>query len=500
MARCIMVQGTCSNAGKSLLCAALCRIFRQDGWRVAPFKAQNMALNSYITADGGEMGRAQVVQAEAAGIAPDVCMNPILLKPTSDVGSQVIVMGEARGNRTAREYWGDKKALLPVVKQAYDSLATEYDIIVIEGAGSPAEINLKKDDIVNMGLAKLVDAPVLLVGDIDCGGVFASLYGTVKLLEPDEQARIRALIINKFRGDVEILRPGLTQLEELTGKPVAGVVPYGRFDIDDEDSLSEKLDGDARSAVVRIAVVRLPRLSNFTDFAALERVPGVGVYYADKSAQLEGADLIILPGTKATLSDLKWLRESGMEAQILKQHAAGTPVLGVCGGFQMLGRTVSDPENTEGGGSLRGLGLLPVDTVFRPRKTTVQARGVVGALSGVFAGLSDAVVEGYEIHMGETERDAAALPFSTLTRADGTVVSDGCQVENAYGTYLHGVFDAPGVALRLAQALAVRKGVSLNDAACDTAAYKEQEYDRLADTVRQALDMDLIYRILEGNA
>lgn len=500
MARCIMVQGTCSNAGKSLICAALCRIFRQDGWRVAPFKAQNMALNSYITADGGEMGRAQVVQAEAAGIAPDVRMNPILLKPTSDVGSQVIVMGQARGNRTAREYWGDKKALFPVVKQAYDSLADEYDIIVIEGAGSPAEINLKKDDIVNMGLAKLVDAPVLLVGDIDRGGVFASLYGTVKLLEPDEQARIRALIINKFRGDVEILRPGLAQLEELTGKPVAGVVPYGHFDIDDEDSLSTRLDGDARGAAVRIAVVRLPRLSNFTDFASLDRVPGVGISYADKPAQLEGADLIILPGTKATLADLKWLRVSGMEAQIFKQHAAGTPVFGVCGGYQMMGRTVSDPENTEGGGSLRGLGLLPVDTVFHPRKTTTQARGTVRSLSGVLAELSGAAVEGYEIHMGETARDADALPFCALTRADGTTIADGCQVENAYGTYLHGVFDAPGVALGLAQALAARKGISLDDAVCDTAQIKEREYDRLADAVRQALDMDLIYRILEGNA
>lgn len=505
MARCIMVQGTCSNAGKSLICAALCRIFRQDGWRVAPFKAQNMALNSFITTDGGEMGRAQVVQAEAAGIAPDVRMNPILLKPTSDVGSQVIVMGQARGNRTARDYWGDKKALIPVVKDAYDSLAAEYDIIVIEGAGSPAEINLKQDDIVNMGLAKLVDAPVLLVGDIDRGGVFASLYGTVKLLEEDEQARIRALIINKFRGDVEILRPGLTQLEELTGKPVAGVVSYGHFDIDDEDSLSERLDADTRGAVVRIAVVRiavvrLPRLSNFTDFAALERVPGVGVAYADKPDQLEGADMIIVPGTKATLADLKWLRESGMEAKILKQHAAGTPVFGICGGFQMLGRTVSDPENTEGGGSMRGLGLLPVDTVFRPRKMTTQARGTVGSLSGMFAELSGTSVEGYEIHMGDTARAAGAQPFCTLIRADGTEVLDGCQAENAYGTYLHGVFDAPGIALCLAQALAVRKGMTLDDAVLDTAQIKEREYDRLADTVRQSLDMELIYRILEGKA
>lgn len=500
MAKCIMVQGTCSNAGKSLLCTALCRIFRQDGWRVAPFKAQNMALNSFITADGGEMGRAQVAQAEAAGIAPDVRMNPILLKPTSDVGSQVIVLGKARGNRTAREYWGDKKALLPVVKEAYDSLAAEYDIIVIEGAGSPAEINLKQDDIVNMGLAKLVDAPVLLVGDIDRGGVFASLYGTVQLLEPDEQACIRALIINKFRGDVEILKPGLAQLEQLTGKPVAGVVPYGRFDIDDEDSLSARLDSDARGAAVRIAVVRLPRLSNFTDFAALERVPGVGVYYADKPEQLMGADLIVLPGTKATLSDLKWLRAGGMEAQILKQHAAGTPVFGICGGYQMLGRTVSDPEQTEGGGSLRGLGLLPIDTMFRAAKTTAQAGGTVGALSGAFAGLSGAAVDGYEIHMGETARDADATPFAALTRVDGTVVSDGCQAGDVCGTYLHGVFDAPGLALRLARALAARKGVTLEDAAPDTAAYKEREYDRLADAVRQALDMNLIYRILEGKA
>ncbi|MDO5141921.1 MAG: cobyric acid synthase [Eubacteriales bacterium] len=497
MTKCIMVQGTCSNAGKSLLCTALCRIFRQQGYRVAPFKAQNMALNSFITADGGEMGRAQVVQAEAAGIAPDVRMNPILLKPTSDTGSQVIVLGEVRGDRTAREYWGDKKALLPVVAQAYDSLAAEHDLIVIEGAGSPAEINLKQDDIVNMGLAKLVDAPVLLVGDIDRGGVFASLYGTVKLLEADEQARIRGLIINKFRGDVAILRPGLAQLEALTGKPVLGVVPYERFDIDDEDSLSARLGHSARGAAVRIAVVRLPRLSNFTDFSALSRVPGAGVYYADRPAQLADADLLIVPGTKSTMADLKWLRESGMEAQILKQHAAGTPVLGICGGYQMLGRTVSDPVNTEGGGQLRGLGLLPVDTVFCPRKTTAQAQGTVGALSGAFATLAGAAVTGYEIHMGETTRDPAAQPFAALRRADGTAVADGCQAGDVCGTYLHGVFDAPGVAQALVQALAAHKGVSLTTAGA--ADDRQAQYDRLADTVRRSLDMEQIMRIVEGN-
>ncbi len=423
MAKLIMVQGTCSNAGKSLLCAALCRIFRQDGYRVAPFKSQNMALNSFITADGREMGRAQVVQAEAAGIAPDVRMNPILLKPTSDVGSQVIIMGEAHGNRTAREYWGHKKALLPVIKEAFDSLAAENDIIVIEGAGSPAEINLKQDDIVNMGLAKLVDAPVLLVGDIDRGGVFASLYGTVKL----------------------------------------------------------------------------PRLSNFTDFSALSRVPGVGVRYADRPAQLEGADLIILPGTKSTIADLRWLRESGMEAALLKAHAAGTPVFGICGGYQMMGRTVSDPENTEGGGSLRGIGLLPVETVFRTAKTTVQTHGTVADTAGVLHGLSGLAVEGYEIHMGETVRDADAQPFVTLKHGEHEV-PDGCVTENACGTYLHGVFDAPEAAQRLAQALADRKGVTLEGAAEDPAVYRERQYDLLAATVRRSLDMQRIYDIMEGKA
>lgn len=499
MVKLIMVQGTCSNAGKSLLCAALCRIFRQDGYRVAPFKSQNMALNSFITADGREMGRAQVVQAEAAGIAPDVRMNPILLKPTSDVGSQVIIMGEAHGNRTACEYWGHKKALLPVIKEAFDSLAAENDIIVIEGAGSPAEINLKQDDIVNMGLAKLVDAPVLLVGDIDRGGVFASLYGTVKLLDEDEQARIRGLVINKFRGDVEILRPGLTQLEELTGKPVLGVVPYGHFDIDDEDSLSERLETKSAPALVNIAVVKLPRLSNFTDFSALSRVPGVGVRYADRPAQMEGADLIILPGTKSTIADLRWLRESGMEAVLLKAHAAGTPVFGICGGYQMMGRTVSDPENTEGGGSLRGIGLLPVETVFRTAKTTVQTHGTVADTAGVLHGLSGLAVEGYEIHMGETVRDADAQPFVTLKHGEYEV-PDGCVTENACGTYLHGVFDAPEAAQRLAQALAERKGVTLEGAAEDPAVYRERQYDLLADTVRRSLDMQRIYDIMEGKA
>lgn len=499
MAKAIMVQGTASNAGKSVLAAALCRIFKQDGYRVAPFKSQNMALNSFITADGMEMGRAQVMQAEAAGIAPDVRMNPILLKPTSDCGSQVIVMGKATGNQTAREYWGNKRALIPAVREAYDSLAAEYDIIVIEGAGSPAEINLKQDDIVNMGMAKLADAPVLLVGDIDRGGVFASLYGTVMLMEEDERARIKGMVINKFRGDVEILRPGLTMLEDLTGKPVVGVVPYTRLDIDDEDSLSDQLERTSAAGLLDIVVVRLPRISNFTDFVALPRVPGVGLRYADKPEQLEGADLILLPGTKSTMSDLRWLRESGLEAQILKQHAAGTPVFGVCGGYQMMGMSISDPENSEGGGSIRGMGLLPTETVFRAEKTTVQAHGTLLDIEGDLAALSGAETVGYEIHMGETTLLDGAKPMQKLTRGDQTVL-DGCQYKNAYGSYLHGIFDAQQVIERLVRALAEKKGVTLDAEAFDMQRYKEAQYDKLADTVRQSLDMQQIYRILEGKA
>ncbi len=309
MAKCIMIQGTMSNAGKSLLCAGLCRVFKQDGYRVAPFKSQNMALNSFITEAGGEMGRAQVVQAEAAGIAPDVRMNPVLLKPTTDVGSQVIVNGEVQGNMRAMEYYRRKLEYVPAIIVAYNSLANEYDIIVIEGAGSPAEINLKQVDIVNMGLAKMVDAPVLLVGDIDRGGVFAQLYGTVALLENEERARIKGTIVNKFRGDRAILEPGIKMLEELCGVPVAGVIPYVHVDIDDEDSLSERFNRDCTRKLLDIAVIRLPRISNFTDFSPFERYENVSLRYVDRVADLHQPDIIILPGTKRTISDLRWLRQ-----------------------------------------------------------------------------------------------------------------------------------------------------------------------------------------------
>ena len=483
-ARCIMVQGTMSGAGKSLLCAALCRIFAQDGYRTAPFKSQNMALNSFVTRDGLEMGRAQVVQAQAAGVEPDVRMNPILLKPSSDIGSQVIVNGEVRGDMPAKEYFRRKKALIPDILRAYNSLADEFDIIVIEGAGSPAEINLKADDIVNMGLARLVDAPVLLAGDIDRGGVFAQLYGTVELLEPDERARICGLIINKFRGDVEILRPGLAMLEEKTRLPVVGVVPYLKVDIEDEDSLSDRLQQKNAVKPLDVAIVRLPHISNFTDFMPLEQHPLLGVRYVQTARELGMPDLIILPGTKNTVNDLLWLRQCGLETAVQKLARRGTPVLGVCGGYQMLGGMLDDSAGTESGRpqTLRGLELLPTRTVFTLEKRRAQ---VTATAAAPFAG---AALTGYEIHTGRTTVEGA--PFCTL--ADGT--PDGCVQGSVFGTYLHGLFDSGELTEKLAALLCRRKGLAPETAAPLTMqAYREQQFDLLADGVRRALDMPAIY-------
>ena len=479
-----MVQGTMSGAGKSLLCTALCRIFAQDGYKVAPFKSQNMALNSFVTRAGLEMGRAQVVQAQAAGVEPDVRMNPILLKPSSDVGSQVIVNGEVRGDMPARAYFRQKKALIPEILRAYESLAQEYDILVIEGAGSPAEINLKADDIVNMGLAKLVDAPVLLVGDIDRGGVFAQLYGTVALLEADERARICGLVINKFRGDVEILRPGLAMLEEKTHLPVLGVVPYTRADIEDEDSLSERLQSSKAVKPLDAAVVRLPHISNFTDFMPLEQHPLLGVRYVQNVRELGSPDLIILPGTKNTVADLLWLRQCGLEAAVQKLAKRGTPILGVCGGYQMLGRTLDDTLGSESGQpqTLRGLALLPTDTVFTAEKHRAQ---VTATAAAPFAGAS---LTGYEIHTGRTA--VQGTPF--CTQADGT--PEGCVQDAVFGTYLHGLFDSGELTEKLAAYLCRQKGLCHEAAApISMERYRAQQFDLLADSVRAALDLPAVY-------
>ena len=486
-AKCIMVQGTMSGAGKSLLCAGLCRVFAQDGWRVAPFKSQNMALNSYVTRDGLEMGRAQVVQAQAAGKEPDVRMNPILLKPSSDIGSQVIVNGEIRGQMSAGEYFKMKRQLIPDILKAYNSLAAENDIIVIEGAGSPAEINLRSDDIVNMGMAELVDAPVLLAGDIDRGGVFAQLYGTVALLEERERARIGGLLINKFRGDEAILRPGLSMLEEKTGIPVLGVVPYLHVNVDDEDSLAPCLENQGGKKPLDIAVVRLPRISNFTDFSLLDEHPAMGVRYVQSVRELGNPDLVILPGTKSTLSDLLWLRQSGLEAAVCKLAHTGTPVLGICGGYQMLGETLSDPHGTEGGGEMHGMGLLPIDTVFSDRKTRTRMQAKV--LAPDFAG---AKLDGYEIHTGKTTVRGDA--FCLLENGQ----PDGCVSGNVFGTYLHGLFDTGSLTQKLAEYLCARKGISCQHAApLSHREYQEQQFDLLADGIRRALDMQAIYALME---
>ena len=429
------------------------------------------------------MGRAQVVQAEAAGIAPDVRMNPILLKPTTDVGSQVIVNGMAQGNMRAMEYYRRKREYVPAIMEAYNGLAEEYDIIVIEGAGSPAEINLKQADIVNMGLAKLVDAPVLLVGDIDRGGVFAQLYGTVALLEEDERARVKGTIVNKFRGDRAILEPGIKVLEDLCGVPVAGVIPYVHVDVDDEDSLTERFNRDTARKLLDVAVIRLPRISNFTDFSPFERYENVSLRYVDRVADLHQPDMIILPGTKSTIADLRWLRQCGLEAAIQKTAAVGTLVFGVCGGYQMMGRTIADPEEVEASGvtEINGMGLLEMDTVFRGEKVQTQVKGTFEGVSGLLEGLNGLEYEGYEIHMGRSEEKLPPL------MGDGTV----------YGSYIHGIFDAPGITDTILKAVCTGKGIDYDSLGTfDVREYKERQYDLLADAVRSGMDMDYVYRVL----
>ncbi len=501
MAKAIMVQGTMSNAGKSLLAAGLCRVFKQDGYKVAPFKSQNMALNSFITDEGLEMGRAQVMQAEAAGVKPSVDMNPILLKPTNDTGSQVIVNGEVLGNMSARDYFAYKTKLIPEIMKAYNRLDEEYDIIVLEGAGSPAEINLKNDDIVNMGMAKLAKAPVLLVGDIDRGGVFAQLIGTVDLLEPEERDMVKGLVINKFRGDKTILDPGIDMLEERAKIPVVGVTPYLHIEVDDEDSLTERFDGHKQADLIDIAVIRTPRISNFTDFNPFEMIDGVSLRYVKTVAELGNPDMICLPGTKNTMGDLKWLRESGMEAAVLKKAAEGCVIFGICGGYQMLGRTLSDPEGVEEGGSMRGMGLLPVDTVFAGGKTRTRTAGTFANVDGELKELSGVKFEGYEIHMGVTTLDGEAKALTRLDAHTGEqeqCKDDGACTAAVYGTYVHGVFDKEQVAEAVVMALGRRKGIDMSKAASvDFDAFKQTQYDILADAIRENMDMKKIYEILE---
>lgn len=485
MAKVIMVQGTMSGAGKSLIVGGLLRVFKQDGYKCAPFKSQNMALNSFITSEGLEMGRAQVMQAECAETEPLVCMNPILLKPTSDVGSQVIVNGEVLGNMTAREYFAYKKKLLPDIKKAFKTLADNNDIIVIEGAGSPAEINLKDNDIVNMGMAELVDSPVLLVGDIDRGGVFAQLYGTTMLLDDAERARIKGFIINKFRGDVTLLDSGIDMITERTGIKTAGVIPYMNIKVDDEDSLTDKFDKSTGASIgdIDIAVIRYPRISNFTDFGAFEMLEGVSVRYIDSSYDLGDPDMIILPGSKNTIMDMKWLRESGLEAQI-KRFAINKPVFGICGGFQMLGNKISDRGSIESTVTeISGIGLLDIDTMIGDDKIRKQVSGKISFPKGVFEGISDKEYRGYEIHMGITKGDGDEL-FGDVVLSNG---------ENVYGSYVHGLFDEDGIAASIVASFGKKFSSGLS-----YSAFKESQYNILADTIRAHINMDYIYSCLSN--
>lgn len=496
-ARSIMIQGTTSNAGKSLVAAGLCRVFMQDGHRVAPFKSQNMALNSFVTLDGLEMGRAQVTQAQAAGLEPDVRMNPVLLKPTTDVGSQVIVHGEVVGNMSAEEYFKYKSTLRPEIQSDYDSLAAENDIMVIEGAGSPAEINLKTEDIVNMGMAKMAGAPVLLVADIDRGGVFASIYGTIALLEPEERSRIKGVIINKFRGEKAILQSGIDMIIELTHIPVLGVLPYLNVDLEDEDSLTERFSREPdEHCPLDIVVVRLPRISNFTDFDALARHPSVGLRYIGTAAELGNPDLVILPGSKSTMSDLLWMRQNGLEAAIKKLAASGVLVAGVCGGYQMLGSMLKDPYNAESGGELRGMALLDTETVFAPEKIRTRISGKVGAVDGELAPLSDAEFFGYEIHMGNTKLGLKTRPFTVLEGGIG----DGAYYKNIFGSYVHGLFDG-GFGNALINFMLERKGLCAEAGEhLSVAQHREQQFDLLAAAIRENFDMAAIYKIIEEGA
>lgn len=503
MAKTIMMQGTSSHVGKSILTTALCRIFRNDGFTVTPFKAQNMALNSYVTKTGGEMGRAQVAQAEAAGIEPMVEMNPVLLKPTGNASSQVIIMGRPIGTMSAREYHaGYSVKALDVIKHCLYELHKNFDVMVIEGAGSPAEVNLKANDVVNMRIAKLAPAPVLLIADIDRGGALASVVGTLELLEPDERELVKGIIINKFRGDITLLKPALEFLEQKTGKPVVGVIPHlDNLGIDDEDSVSLEDKKSARKSDLDIAVMQLPKISNFTDFDALAGEEDVTVRFIRSGEEIGKPDLIILPGSKNTTEDLLYLRDSGYAHRIVNLADSGVPVVGICGGYQMLGQEIRDPEHTESNfDQVEGLGLLNTITTFEADKITHQVQAKCANHNFLGLGFSGENLTGYEIHMGRTEfLSDVDHAFTINSRSweqvhlqDGVVRADGLVM----GTYIHGIFDNDHYRRAVLNALRRRKGLQPLDFTVDLKARKEASYDRLASVVKEHLDMDKLYMIM----
>lgn len=509
-ARVIMIQGTASHVGKSVLTAALCRIFVQDGYRVAPFKSQNMALNSFVTKDGGEMGRAQVVQAEAACVDPSVDMNPILLKPTGHASSQVIVLGRPIGNLSAQHYhldYGPKA--LKIIEGALNRLRDSYDIVVVEGAGSPAEVNLQQNEIVNMRIARMADAPVLLAADIDKGGALAAVVGTLELISEEDRARVSGIIINKFRGDLSLFQPAVDFLEHKTGKPVLGVVPYFQgFRVQEEDTVSADRHMAAAEKVtegdfVEIAVVHLPHISNFTDFDPLEDEPDVRLSYIGRGNRLGRPDLVIIPGSKNTIEDLYFLKRSGLADGILRLKGAGTPVIGICGGFQMLGRELNDPHHTESEiPRIEGLGLLDISTTFYSEKITTQVEAEVAGEGYLLGRTRGCRITGYEIHMGRTELAPGTKPVFRVRESSGKKVSapDGAVSRDGlvFGTYIHGVFDEDGFRRRLINNLRRGKGLEPRSVNESISAFEQRnrDFDKLAAVVRGSLDMDKVYRLL----
>lgn len=479
----IMIQGTGSNVGKSVITAALCRILSNKGFKVAPFKAQNMALNSFVTLDGLEIGRAQAMQAEASKTLPTVEMNPVLIKPQSDIGAQLIVNGKVFKNVSATGFQGEKKELKKIVKDSFDKLSNDFDVVVIEGAGSPAEINLQKDDIANMGTADLVDAPVVLVGDIDKGGVFASFVGTLELLEPHHRDRVKGFIINKFRGDISLLEDGLKFLEEKTGKPVLGVIPYFRdVYLEEEDSVNfESYDNKQKeSGQIDVAVIYLPHISNFTDFDVLRVNEKINLRFIKSGEVIGSTDLIIIPGSKSVVEDLRYLKTSGLASEIFKHVKNMGNVFGICGGYQMLGILISDPFNVEGGGTEEGLGLLNMETVLNREKELCQSEGLCLLEQSI-------KVKGYEIHNGESKASSGKPLFDVSGKADGLVSEDSL----VWGTYLHGIFDNKKFV-----EFYFKKILDVDITIDDSHALKEEGFNKLASVVEESLDMEKVFKII----
>lgn len=485
-----MVVGTSSGAGKSITVTALCRVLTKDGYKVSPFKSQNMALNSFVTKSGLEMGRAQVVQAYACMIEPEAYMNPILLKPTTDRKIQIIVNGKSIGNMSGIEYGKFKTSLKPEIMKSYDYIRENYDISILEGAGSPVEINIKGEDIANMKMAEMADSPVILVADIDRGGVFASIYGTIMLMSEKERARVKGVIINKFRGDIKILKSGLEEIEKLTGVPVIGVMPYTNVDIEDEDSVTERFKRLQKKKGINISVIKLKHISNFTDIDALRMVEDINIKYINSVDEMGEEDIIIIPGTKNTIDDLKELKDNGIATEIIKASKNGKVIIGICGGFQMLGEKIKDPYGIESEiKEIPGLGLLELETVMEKEKNTTQYEGKLSNCTGLLEGLEGEEIKGYEIHQGVTFGNESKVN-------DEDRIVTVVKGENIFATYLHGIFENEKITRNILNKVRAKKGIELQVKGITFDEYREQQLDKLEKIFRENVDIDKIYEIL----